>query len=100
MPRLFESTAIALTASGVKTEELTEQVERSAAALPQREHDVLKEQRPATQHRVAEGGECLYARAGRPASLRTVHTLTALRLCIASAPAGPPLSHKRIAINP
>jgi hypothetical protein len=42
MPRLFESTAIALAASGVETEELTEQVESSVAAL-QREHDVLKE---------------------------------------------------------
>jgi hypothetical protein len=33
MPRLFEPTAFALAASGVETEELTEQVECSAAAL-------------------------------------------------------------------
>jgi hypothetical protein len=43
MPRLFESTAVALAASGVETEELTEQVESNAAALLQREYDVLKE---------------------------------------------------------
>jgi hypothetical protein len=45
MPRQPESTANALTASGVGTVELTEQVEQvesSVAALRQREEDVLK----------------------------------------------------------
>jgi hypothetical protein len=43
MPRLFVLIAFALAASGVETEELTEQVESSVAALLQREYDVLKE---------------------------------------------------------